>query len=420
MLINTQDPYIFKEKKINGVPVYYNHLPWSPCTHIILGFKVGSMHDPIKKEGLAHFLEHCIFNGCPSMPLPKDVREFRKKYTIDSMNGHTSYWYTEYTAKCLPEKFSKTLEGMSEMIFQSFLEEKWVEHERKIITQEIRNYHKNKKKEKYLKEYLKNMRPGLPTNRMWTAAGWTETVAKTTTEDLKKWYQSNYHSGNMYVILAGHVDKNTLSEVSKMLKQIPKGISSADTLRHKKVRRPLVRRKTYQSGAIGMEQDHATLMLETNIPRNLKNEAVLNLASSFLHAILFDSLREEMALCYGVHVGMHYDMDYIENYISLNLPETKIKEAEDKIFEMIEGIKKGKYKDKFEQQKQIKIDSIKAKERTAGYIIDSASSFVVFEGKIPSLKKILRDREVLTYKEVADYIVKTFRRENLYIETILP
>jgi predicted Zn-dependent peptidase len=420
MLSIAENPYNFKKKKINGMTVYYNHLPWSPCTHIAMGFRVGSLHDPIKKEGLAHFLEHCSFNGCPSMPTPKDVREFKKKYTLDSMNARTGYWFTEYTARCLPKNFNKTIEGMQDMIFNSFLEDKWVEHERRVITQEIWDRHRNKKKDKYLRKYLKTVRPGLLAERMWTALGWPETVAKITQTDLKNLQQSHYRTGNMYVILVGNINEGMINEAIGLFKNIPKGGRSFEVNIPKEVKKPLLRRKTYRSDDIGVKQDHASLLLETNTPRNLQEEYLLPMSTGLLSSLLFEQLREEMGLCYGVDVNIEENMDFVENYISLNLNESRLKEAEDKIFEIIKEIEDGKHEERYEQEKRIIIDTIKARERTANYIIGTTSTFLIYDNKIRSLKEIIRGREKVTYKDVANHISKTFKKENLYIETILP
>ena len=46
------DPYDFKKKEIEGVPIFYKNLPWAPCINIYIVFNTGSFNDPVGKEGI--------------------------------------------------------------------------------------------------------------------------------------------------------------------------------------------------------------------------------------------------------------------------------------------------------------------------------------------------------------------------------
>lgn len=415
-----KDPYLFEKKIIQGIPVYYNNLPWSPCIHIRIGFNVGSLEDPEGKEGLAHYLEHVVLNGSPLMPTLQKVREFKKKYTLDTLNAHTGFWYTEYVAKNLPEHFNETAKGLIDLAFNPLIDEKQTTREKGIILQEMWDRYRNKKLLNYRKEYIKNTRPGLPTNRMWSPGGWPETIQNVDAEDLKKWHKKHYQKGNAYIFLVGAVEEKHLMELENILVNLPEGHALESTPKNISVQKPLINEITYNSKDIGMEKDNAELSIEINTPRNLKNEEVLVVAGDFLYTLLFEILREELGLCYNVNVSCEITKNYIENGINLGLSEDKVETAKEKIFEIIEAIGSGSYKEKFEEEKRISIDQLKASERTANSIINSASYRLLFWNEITPLTKIISDRKAVTFEETAKYIADTFKRENVYIETILP
>ncbi len=105
MHIKDFDPFDFNKKEISNVPIYYKHLPWSPCIHIRIVFNSGAFSDPIGKEGVAHFLEHMFFKGSKKFPNEKIINDWSLKNTINSFNASTNLDYTYFSLRCLPEKF---------------------------------------------------------------------------------------------------------------------------------------------------------------------------------------------------------------------------------------------------------------------------------------------------------------------------
>jgi predicted Zn-dependent peptidase len=420
MLQSAKDPYIFEKKEINGVPVYFNHLPWSPCIHIEIGFHVGALQDPVGKEGISHFLEHAVFDGSPLYPTSKEIWAFRKKYTLDSLNAATGFWNTEYTAKCLPEYFDKTLEGMMDFIFKPILEYKEMEREKNVIIQEMWDDLRNEKRIKYKKERLQNIMHGLKASRMSSPGGWPDTVATITAEDLMNWQSSHYHKGNLYIVMTGAVKQNNIDVLEEYLKKIPSGVRSFENKIVENIEKPLISSKTYTSEEIGGKQDHATIKIDRATSRKLKNEEIYTMSAQLLDSIFFEILRQEMGLCYSVTVHSYPMIDFVVNHISVSLSASKVTEAEQKIFDLIENIKNGNFRNKFEEEKKIIIDQARSSERTATSILYHASNDLIYNGKIHTLEELINNVQKINFEDVSKYIGETFKKEEVYVETILP
>lgn len=420
MKFDIKDPYEFKQKELNGVPIYFNHLPWSPCTYILIGFRVGSLNDPQGKDGLSHFLEHSVLQGSTQYPSRKAYIDFKKKYTLDTLNAVTGFWRTSYTAKCLPEHFEDTFGGLWGFVLHPLLKEEEVEQERSIITQEMSGKLRNDKYIAYLKEHLNITKPNLPSKRMISAGGWLDTVANITHKDLTEWHTAHYHTGNMFIILVGNVPSSHLPIVERYIASAKQGngIPRPQPLLH--VEPPTLREKVFSSEEIGVPQNHASIGIVRHTERNVKNEEILNCAKVILDEILFEVLREEMGLCYGVRVSISSQLDCVVNSISLSLKKENVPIAIDKIFEIIKEFSTPSFKEKFYREKQIIIDRMKSAERTSSGIIDSAESMLVYDGNITPLTQIIRDTESVTFEQAAAYICTTFTKDKTYIETILP
>src|SRR5579872_3606922 len=221
MHIKDFDPYDFEKKEIHGVPVYWKNLPWAPCVHIRIVFNVGAFNDEVGKEGTAHFLEHMMFQGCPSMPNEKAIKEFRKKYSLGTLNANTWYNRTIYTARSLPENFKKVLDGVKDMIFRSYLQKEDVEHERKVITQEAWRYYKNEKFLHYIKERSKNLYHGHEWERNPRTLGWPETITKINQKDLADFHAKGYSKENMFIVLTGNLEEKDLDLMKVFLNDVP-------------------------------------------------------------------------------------------------------------------------------------------------------------------------------------------------------
>jgi zinc protease len=419
MHIKDFDPYNFSKRISNAIPVYYNNIPWAPCVHIRIAFRAGAFNDPKGREGIAHFLEHMIFDGCPLMPHKKGIEQFGKLNTINSLNAYTSHYTTCYTAKCLPENFEKVLVGMKDMIFNSFLKKEDVEHERSVIIQEAWGRYRNEKFLKYIKHSLNNIFHGHEASRLGRALGWPESIVKISQNDIVNFHKKNYVKENMYLVITGAIEKNELDLIQNFTKNIPAGKKAKES--YGKIGKPKQKKLSWTGEEIGKPSEQVTFSLDR--VGGALNEVELitaNHLTQLLRDLLHERLRIENSLCYGVGASLHNEMEYFNATIEVNTSKEKVELAEKEIWKIIEEIIEGKHKDRFDIVHKIRLESVKSAERSSSDIAEYAVGQIRKKGVITNLKKFIKEEESVKYDDVAKLTKKIFNKEWICTEMVLP
>lgn len=419
MNIQGFDPYDFSMKKIGGVPVYYKHLPWAPCVHIRFSFGVGAFGDPQGKEGMSHFLEHMIGNGSPSLPDKKKMREFSKLYMLNSRNAMTSYYWTDYVGKCLPEHTRTVLEKMAEYIFQPFLRSEDVEHERKVITQEAWERFQNAKFLSYIKKIFNNLYTEHERSRLGAPLGWPEAVAHITQQDLKDFHTKYYIKENLTLMLVGAIDENTLTIAETVLKDLPSGKKAQFDFG--RIGKPKELRFEHDSDAVGVPREQAVVTFTRVLPREpWPNEEIGDQARALLHDVLFERLRIEHSLCYGVSVGWQIYDEYLQVDVEVETSSDKVPLVEKQVWSTIDEIAAGKWRDRFAMLHKSNIDRIRSNERTSDLILSSALAELHRTGKIVPLSVSLEDAARVSYEDVVEVLKKVFEKDSVFTNILLP
>lgn len=130
-----KEPRVFE--LANGLRVSYLHTP-SIVSHLGISILGGSRYEQEGEEGLAHFLEHCIFKGT------KKRKAFHVLSRLDSVGAELNA-YTTKEEICIYTSFSsehlkRATELLSDITFESVFPEKEIEKEKEIILDEINSY----------------------------------------------------------------------------------------------------------------------------------------------------------------------------------------------------------------------------------------------------------------------------------------
>jgi predicted Zn-dependent peptidase len=388
------DPYDFSEREIDGVKIYYKNLPTAPCIHIRVVFNTGAFDDPIGKEGLSHFLEHMIFDGCPSLPDKKAIKEWAKLHTLNTWNAWTDFDNTCYWFKCLPEEYDKALSGMKDMIFNSYLRAEDVEHERKVITQEAWNRFLNEKYLKYCKEFVDNIFHGHNHGRLSTALGWPDTIEKISVDDIKNWHKNNYGLGNFFIVLAGAVEEKHIDGLKNFLKDLPKVNETVKSV--EELGKPKNKRFEKTADEIGQVKEQVEIsMLRVAGKRNYSENEINGLVGRLLYDLLFERLRIENSLCYGVNVGGWMGKTYSQMSMNVKTEEKNIKLVEQEFKKAINEIIDKKHISRFDLIKKMYIEQLKSAEFLSGDVADdTVNELSRFEGHIVTQKEQLEEGNI--------------------------
>ncbi len=419
MHIQNFDPYDFSKKEIEGVPVYYKNLSWAPCIYIHIAFPVGAFQDPVGKEGIAHFLEHMVGNGSESLPNKKAMWEFSRLYMLGSKNAYTGHNITAYIGKCLPEHFEHVIRTMHEYTFFPLLRSEDMEHEHRVISQEAWGRYKNELFLKYIKETTGALYQGHEKARIASPLGWPETVSAITHEDVVQFHKTHYTKQNAVIMLVGAIEERHLECLSDILKNTPEGTRSE---KHDGVLgKPLTNRIEKTSEEIGDPREQ----LEFSMARAMsglseKEGEVGNRLGDLLYDALFERLRTEHSLCYGVSVRFSRGKGYHECHISVDTSTDKLELVEKEIWNVIQEIQDGKWQERFQVLHKVALDRIRSHERLSGDIIENGASELLHHGKIQTLEEKITDMGTVTHEDVIALTKKVFDPEYVFTEVIFP
>lgn len=188
----------------NGLKVIYVPRPEFKKTFGVFATNYGAIdfegddfHFP---PGIAHFLEHKLFEG----PQGNVEEEFAKLgITVNAFTTHTQTCYF-FSAT---SNFYKALELLMDFVQEPHFTEEAVKKEQGIIAQEIEMYKDDPSWVVYL-NLLKTLYPNHPISK--DIAGTTKDIMEITPQMLKQCYQRFYNPGNMVLVVTGDLNLEEL------------------------------------------------------------------------------------------------------------------------------------------------------------------------------------------------------------------
>ena len=200
----------YKIKHTSGLNIYVFPKENYSTAYAVFGTKYGSIDTIFKKagdesfteipEGIAHFLEHKLFES-------EELDAFERfAQTGASANAYTSFDKTCYLFSC-SGNFKENLDILLDFVRHPYFTQQTVEKEQGIIGQEIRMY-RDVPDWRVLFNLLCAMYKNHPVRI--DIAGTEESIAEITADLLYKCYDTFYNLNNMALAVAGNV---TVEEV---------------------------------------------------------------------------------------------------------------------------------------------------------------------------------------------------------------
>jgi predicted Zn-dependent peptidase len=119
----------------NGLRVITDTVETVESVAIGIWCDVGTRHENMAHNGVAHMVEHMMFNGTPSRTSQQIVQSIEA--VGGQMNAYTSRELTAYYVHLLKEDMALALDVLSDMIQHSTFPDSELEKERGVIIQEI-------------------------------------------------------------------------------------------------------------------------------------------------------------------------------------------------------------------------------------------------------------------------------------------
>jgi len=121
----------------NGLRIVHRQTS-SPVVYLGIMVGCGTRDESEKENGMAHFIEHCVFKGTEKHSARQIIE--RVEGIGGEINAYTTKEETAFYAATLTSHFSKTVQLLSEMVFMPTFPEKEIEKERSVIMDEIESY----------------------------------------------------------------------------------------------------------------------------------------------------------------------------------------------------------------------------------------------------------------------------------------
>ena len=167
---------------------------------------VGSMSDPPRRSGLAHFLEHMLFLGTEKYPDEGSYQEFISTHDGFS-NAYTANDRTNYHFEVDPNYFEEGLDRFSQFFLAPLFNPDLVEREMKAIDSEHSKNIPNDFR-RIFQVKRKAFEKGHPARNF--ATGTLKTLAGVSRNELLYFYQKHYSSNQMMLAVAGPQNLDTL------------------------------------------------------------------------------------------------------------------------------------------------------------------------------------------------------------------
>ncbi len=182
-----------------------------------LAVKSGSMVESDPQQGVAHFLEHMLFNGSDHFPPGELIKYFQRIGMMfgGDANAHTGFYETVYDV-VLPhgdvESLAEGLLVMRDYAGGALLLESEVNRERGVILAEKRD----RDSESY-RNFIKSLAfelPGMRVNRRHPI-GVEATIQKADAALLRGYYDTWYRPDNMAIVVVGDMDPEEVEGLIK-------------------------------------------------------------------------------------------------------------------------------------------------------------------------------------------------------------
>lgn len=177
-----------------------------------LDIHVGSLQDPINRQGLAHFLEHMLFLGTEEFPKAGEYQEFITKHG-GHHNAFTSSEHTNYFFEIDKDYLEPALNRFSAFFKTPLFSEEYVDREKNAVHSEYQAKIKDDIRRNYevIREVINAEHPASK-----FSVGALETLSDTEDsniqEDLKAFYKKYYSANLMTLVISGKENLETLKQ----------------------------------------------------------------------------------------------------------------------------------------------------------------------------------------------------------------
>jgi len=313
----------------SGYPVYHIQMKDASVCEAHIVANCGSSHEEDDSWGVAHFLEHMCFQGTPTKNKHQVSREQSK---VGSYNAYTNQFNTVYHFDALNEDFERGFSLLKEAVFDSCYPEKEFEKEKSVIIEEWRMYD-NYPTEHFF-DYLTDKCYG-PTEGH-PIIGTEDSIKGMNPEKLHRFRNKWYGKNNVFVVVVGNLEFDKVMDVvNRTLPPAPDVETSPVCLTNY-----YADQSKYVFETSRFEQAAFGLVGKWPSAKNaFEDWAVANFFSSALSKYMYEYIRDDLGLCYGVWSYRHRHFDNVNNIAFMLTNNGYLEKAETELHNLFEKVK---------------------------------------------------------------------------------
>lgn len=292
----------------NGLTILTHKVPRAKKAVILVGVKVGSIHEDEKLNGGSHYNEHLLFKS-NSHRTAKQITE-----TLElggaAINAWTSFNETVFYVKCLPEALGEAVTVAYEAATNFVYDQAEFEREKQVILTEIKLGIEDPGSYAFSHLFYPKLLAGTPLEK--TVAGTEQAMGAITPSDLIRFKSDYYAPNNMVIVVVGKFDEKKLK---KDIRKTFGAMLYTRGVRHPSINVPPNRRQEKFETRGDLKQ--AYLCLGYKVPGSLSSETFKlrfldGVLSAGFSSRMFQKLREKNGI--GYSVGSFYG-----SYVGLGL-----------------------------------------------------------------------------------------------------
>ena len=207
----------------NGLEVYLEQLDFAPVVSMELMVKVGSIDEEEHEGGMAHVLEHMLFKGTDSYPVPGEI-DAKVENEGGDLNAYTTFDHTLYHINSPISLLWTGLDILTSMASESIINPEELKKELEVIREEMKRDRDNPSS-----LLSKNMFSSLMANTPFAKdiIGEEDRVMAFSQEEVMSFYKKWYAPNNMVLVVVGQIDcESVFSWLSEKTKSfLPKDIA---------------------------------------------------------------------------------------------------------------------------------------------------------------------------------------------------
>jgi len=190
----------------NGLKVVTLEEHAAPVAVVQIWYHVGSKDEVAGRTGLAHLLEHNMFNGTHAHPPGTFSRLVAKAGGDD--NAFTSFDYTAYYEKFAADRLALGLELEADRMRNILLTATEFDRERQVVKEERRMRTEDNPESALVEQVNAAAFVAHPYGR--PVIGWMEDLDRLAVDDLRGFYERYYRPDNATLVVVGDFDTATL------------------------------------------------------------------------------------------------------------------------------------------------------------------------------------------------------------------